>query len=116
MSHHLEFLVEKYAIYLRDLHVLDVETDDILAVRSRIQSLLDDATNAKEAEKYLSRIADLDASLRTQAEVVLRNLGATLRHYRKLRPRPPSHWWWYLDKLVPPQPEPRRRKKEVAAV
>jgi len=116
MSNNLEFLVEKYAIYLRDLHILDVETDDMLAVRSHIQRLLDDAANAKEAEKYLSRIADLDASLQAQAEVVLRKLGAALRHYRKVRPRPPSHWWWYLDKLVEPQPERRRRKRAVAAV
>jgi hypothetical protein len=116
MSEDLALLVEKYAVYIRDLNHLEVETDDMLAARSHIQRLLDDPANAKAAEKYLTQIAELDAALQAQAAVVMHNLGATLRHYRKVRPRPASHWWWYLDKLVQPQHAPRRRKRAVAAV
>jgi hypothetical protein len=110
----LAFLVEKYAIYVNDLGTLGVVTDETLYVRSKLQQLLDDTTNAAEASKYLAEVSRLDEALKSKAELLLRNLGTTLRHYRKVQPRPPSHWWWYLDKLV--QPPPRRRKQTVAEV
>ncbi len=115
MARELAFLVKKYRQYVNDIGTLDVVTDETLYVRSKLQQLLDDPANAAEASKYLAEVSRLDDLLKAKAEVLLRDLGATLRHYRKVRPRPPSHWWWYLDKLVQPQPAPRR-KKAVAAV
>jgi len=114
MARELAYQLEKYRQYVNGLGTLGVVTDETLYVRSALQRLLDDPANAAEASKYLAEVSRLDDLLKAKAEVLLRDLGAALRHYRKVHPRPPSHWWWYLDKLVEPQPERRRRKRAMA--
>ncbi len=97
----MERLVRKYYGYVADLEGSGVEAFDLLFVRDKIQSMLDEATAENEFPTSLfERIYDLDGLLWQERDVFLRVLGEKELQYARRRQRSPrSHWWWYLDEL-----------------
>jgi len=100
----LERLLRKYYGYVADLEGSGVEILDLLFVRDKIQSVLDQLTSddAVPAALY-KRVYELDALLWQERTSVLMVLGELeLQHARRGQRSPRSHWWWYLDELKPP--------------
>ncbi len=103
----LDRLVRKYYGYIADLEGSGVEVLDLLFVRDKIQSILDQLTPDEELPSYLyEHIYELDALLWAERSTFLLVLGEEeLRHARREQGSPRSHWWWYVDELkVPPEP------------
>jgi hypothetical protein len=97
----LERLVRKYYGYVADLEGSGVEAFDLLFVRDKIQSVLEEATAENEFPTSLfERIYDLDAFLWQERDAFLRVIGAKeLQYARRQQHSPRSNWWWYLDEL-----------------
>lgn len=101
----LDRLVRKYYGYIADLEGSGVEALDLLFIRDKIQSILDQLTPDEELPSSLyERIYELDALLWAERDTFLVVLGEEeLRHARRGQGSPRSHWWWYVDELkVPP--------------
>ena len=112
----LERLVRKYYGYVADLEGSKVEILDLLFVRDKIQSVLDQLTPDEALSSSLyERIFELDALLWEKRQTFLMVIGEEeLRHARKGQESPRSHWWWYLDELKTP-PELVREQRERLA-
>jgi len=97
----LERLVRKYYGYIADPEGSGVETFDLLFVRDKIQSTLDESTPEKGFSSFLyERIHDLDRLLWDERDTFLMVVGVKeLQHARQQQHSPRSHWWWYLDEL-----------------
>lgn len=97
----LERLVRKYYGIIADLEGSGVEVFDLLFVRDKIQSILDETTPENELSTALyERIHDLDVLLWQERDTFLMVVGAKeLQHARQQQRSPRSHWWWYLDEL-----------------
>lgn len=109
----LERLARKYYGYVADLEGSKVEVLDLLFVRDKIQSILDQFTPGEALPSSLyERIYELDALLWEERTTFLMVIGKEeLRHARRGQESPRSHWWWYLDELKAP-PEPVRMQRE----
>lgn len=102
----LDRLVRKYYGYIADLEGSGVEVLDLLFIRDKIQSILDQLTPEEELPSSLyERIYELDALLWAERDTFLVVLGEEeLRHARRGQRSPRSHWWWYVDDLkIPPE-------------
>lgn len=97
----LERLVRKYYGYIADLEGSGVEIFDLLFVRDKIQSILDESTPEKGFSSSLyEQIHDLDHVLLDERDTFLMVVGVKeLQHARQQQRSPRSHWWWYLDEL-----------------
>jgi hypothetical protein len=110
----LDRLVRKYYGYVADPEGSGVEILDLLFVRDKIQSILDQLTPDEELPSSLyEHIYELDALLWTERGTFLLVLGEEeLRHARREQGSPRSHWWWYVDELkVPPEPVKEQRER-----
>ena len=114
----LERLLRKYYGYIADMEGSGVETLDLLFVRDKIQSLLDESTPEKQALGSLyEQVHTLDSLLWTERAHLLVVIGEQeLQHARQEQRRPRSHWWWYLDELCAlPQPIQAQRDRIAQA-
>ncbi len=103
----LERLVRKYYGYVVDMEGSGVEILDLLFVRDKIQSILEQSQPEDEISASLyERLHELDQLLWEERDTFLLVLGEReLRQARQQQRSPRSHWWWYLDELkVLPQP------------
>jgi len=103
----LERLVRKYYGYVVDVEGSGVEILDLLFVRDKIQSILEQSQPEDEISASLyERLHELDQLLWEERGTFLLVLGEReLRQARQQQRSPRSHWWWYLDELkVLPQP------------
>ncbi|MDP2655719.1 MAG: hypothetical protein Q8P17_04335 [bacterium] len=108
----LERLVRKYYGCVADLEGSGVEVFDLLFVRDKIQSILEESTPEKEIPGSLfERIHELDGMLWAERETFLIVVGEKeLRHARQQQRSPRAHWWWYLDELkILPHPLQEQR-------
>lgn len=117
----LERLVRKYYGYVADLEGSGIEVLDLLFVRDKIQSILDQFGPDEEIPSSLyERVYELDAVLWEERNTFVMVLGEKeLQHARHQQASPRSHWWWYLDEIqAPPGPvrEQRERLAHVFAV
>ena len=88
----MERLVRKYYGYVADLEGSGVEAFDLLFVRDKIQSMLDEATAENEFPTSLfERIYDLDGLLWQERDVFLRVLGEKDLQYARKRQRSPRY-------------------------
>lgn len=112
----LERLVRKYYGYVADLEGSGIEVLDLLFVRDKIQSILDQLRPDEEIPLSLyERVYELDAVLWEERNIFVMVLGEKeLQHARHQQASPRSHWWWYLDELRAP-PEPVRKQRERLA-
>ncbi|MBI2877069.1 MAG: hypothetical protein HYY20_09330 [Candidatus Tectomicrobia bacterium] len=112
----LERLVRKYYGYVADLEGSGVEVLDLLFVRDKIQSILDQLTpNEALSSSLYERIYELDSLLWEERSTFLLVVGEEeLRHARRGQGSPRSHWWWYLDELKA-SPKPAREQRERLA-
>lgn len=115
----LERLVRKYYGYVADLEGSGVETLDLLFVRDKIQSTLDESTPEKTiASTLYERIYDLDRVFWDERDTFLMVVGVReLQHARQQQQSPRSHWWWYLDELKAlPIPVIREQRERLAQI
>lgn len=112
----LELLVRKYYGYVADLEGSGVEVLDLLFVRDKIQSILDQLTPDVELPLSLyEHIHELDILIWEERATFVMVLGEReLQHARRQQESPRSHWWWYLDELKAP-PETVREQREHLA-
>lgn len=91
----LERLVRKYYGYVADLEGSRVEVLDLLFVRDKIQSILDQLTPDEALPSSLyQRIYELDSLLWEERSTFLLVAGQEeLRHARRGQGSPRSHWW-----------------------
>lgn len=114
----LERLVRKYYGYVADLEGSGVELLDLLFVRDKIQSILDQLTPDEALPSPLyERIYELDSLLWEERGTFILVVGEEeLRHARREQGSFRSHWWWYLDELkVPPAPVREQRERLAQA-
>ena len=97
----LKKLTPKYYGYVMDLEGVSIEILDVLFVRDRIQSILEQMPPDESIPQSLyERIYALDALLWQNRHTFLMVVGEKeLEHARKQQKSPRSHWWWYLDEL-----------------
>ena len=78
-----------------------VETFDLLFVRDKIHSVLEESTPEKRIVGSLfEHIHELDRLLWEGRDSFLKVVGEQeLQHARQQQRHPRSHWWWYLDEL-----------------
>ena len=112
----LERLLRKYYGYVADLEGSGVEVLDLLFVRDKIQSILDQLTPDEGVPAALyKRVYELDALLWEERTSVLMVVGEPeLQHARRGQRSPRSHWWWYLDELKAPTPPSREQVERLA--
>jgi hypothetical protein len=118
-NQNLEQLTRNYYGYVADLEGSGVETLDLLAVRDKIEAILDQSAPTQEIPLALyQQIHELDRLLWAERETFLNVIGLKeLHHARQLTQTPRSHWWWYLDSLtsgVALRQETRRRPAPVS--
>jgi hypothetical protein len=114
----LERLVRKYYGYVVDMEGSGVEILDMLFVRDRIQSILNQSGPEEEIPASLyERLHQLDQLLWEKRETLLMVLGEReLRYARQQQQSPRSHWWWYLEELkMLPQPWKERSDRLAMA-
>lgn len=112
----LERLVRKYYGYVADLEGSKVEVLDLLFVRDKIQSVLDQLTPEEAVSSAVyERIYELDAVLWEERNTFLMVMGEQeLRHAREGGGSPRSHWWWYLDVLKAPPEQVTEQRERLA--
>lgn len=112
----LQRLVRKYYGYVADLEGSGVEVLDLLFVRDKLQSILDELRPDQDIPLSLyERIYELDAVLWEERHTFVTVLGEKeLQHARHQQASPRSHWWWYLDELRRPPGIVREQRERLA--
>lgn len=103
----LERLVRKYYGYVADMEGSGVEILDMLFVRDKIQTILDQSLPEDEIPTPLyERLHELDQLLWEERGTFLLVIGERELEYARQQQRSPrSHWWWYVDEFKAlPQP------------
>lgn len=112
----LDQLVRKYYGYVADLEGSGVEALDLLFVRDKIQTLLDQLTpEEKLPARLYEHIYELDALLWEERSTFLLVLGEQeLKHARKQQGSSRSRWWWYVDELKAPPERVWEQRQRLA--
>ena len=100
----LEKLIKKYYGYVADLEGSSIEVLDLLFVRDKIQSILENMEpNDTIPQPLYERVYTLDSLLWQERRSFLIVVGEKeLKHAREQQKAPRSHWWWYIDELKAP--------------